>query len=133
MVFCALPCLVHVGTTGMELAGCRAAEANAGSAKRRAPASCLDVVPEGRTGHLLTAPRSTDQSRLLAGYVIVLKRMVPDKNVQVEAECLAAATAAVCHEVFLAAAALLHTVCQARPLIRKIWRAAAGCPQPAGL
>ncbi|OLP97488.1 Centrosomal protein of 104 kDa [Symbiodinium microadriaticum] len=39
---------------------------------------------------------STDQSRLLAGYVIVLKRMVPDKNVQ----------------VFLAAAALLHTVCQ---------------------
>jgi len=40
--------------------------------------------------------QSTDQSRLLAGYVIVLKRMVPDKNVQ----------------VFLAAAALLHTVCQ---------------------
>jgi len=40
--------------------------------------------------------QSKDQGRLLAGYVIVLKRMVPDKNVQ----------------VFLAAAALLHTVCQ---------------------
>ena len=68
-----------------------------------------------RGEHLLTAPRSTDQSRLLAGYVIVLKRMVPDKNVQVEVEegCLTAATATVCHEVFLAAAALLHTVCQA--------------------
>ncbi|CAE7214892.1 CEP104 [Symbiodinium pilosum] len=39
--------------------------------------------------------QSKDQSRL-AGYVVVLKRMVPDKNVQ----------------VFLAAAALLHTVCQ---------------------
>ena len=29
-----------------------------------------------------TRPRQKDQNRLLAGYIVVLKRMVPDKNVQ---------------------------------------------------
>ena len=62
-------------------------------------------------------PRSKDQSQLLAGYVVVLKRMVPDKNVQVPAQSLEGrpcfGTRLSLCQVFLAAAALLHTVCQA--------------------
>jgi len=47
--------------------------------------------------------RQKDQNRLLAGYIVVLKRMVPDKNVQ----------------VFLSAMALLQAMCQ---LLRQVRR-----------
>jgi len=47
--------------------------------------------------------RQKDQNRLLAGYILVLKRMVPDKNVQ----------------VFLSAMALLQGLCQMLRQVRR--------------